>query len=417
LSDKVVIVPNGDRYSNSAKFVVMGGVTYPAKVDNGYGRRDTWGQHYDSYYFADMGEVDFTPSREALNMTTRTSEVVNEFYDATSAAFVQSYIQTQINAAKDLHEGVKVWRALKGLLSSHGVYNYKDTPLRDSIGIVKTRAFDPLTQESKDMTYNVETVKLAEKDSYLFVTNRPDGKSLSKRMKYQIRAYIEKKSLPTKEVFFGSVPDNALYSDIRKVRWSTLEKIEVVLPKVEREKREPSQGYKQMSAGQPGWNKMPIPKGKKLVGIEGPFYRQIQLASKVDSDTVFVHLGANRVDKFFRDYPNALTWEKYREQLKKTVPVISEIEFKFNALRYPAEALVKALSNNQLKEIGDDTLIALSTVDKVDLDKRMQMWYNVGKEVPHRKDYVAEKYPLASSHQISHSVIYMAVIAKKAENK
>src|SRR5690606_32517947 len=63
-NDKTLIVKaNGQR---NGHHVVMGNVAYP--YDDA-----PYGLNYSSIYFADMGAVDFTPSREALNLTPKTN--------------------------------------------------------------------------------------------------------------------------------------------------------------------------------------------------------------------------------------------------------------------------------------------------------------------------------------------------------
>jgi hypothetical protein len=416
LNDKVWIVPAADRYYSVGKFIVMGGVTYPIGGADQYGyRNDTYGQLYDTYYFADMGEIDFVPSREALNMTSRTEEVVDEVKGLSGTTLVETWTQKQINDASDLMEAVKVWRKYKTLTNRTQIYTYGDTQLRDSISMGETRMFDPTTNDPKRMNDKVYGLNLASKDNYLFVLNRPEGKVLSRRIKAQIRAYIKKKKLNTTEVLFGKVPDNELYKDIARVRWSTIEKIEVELPKLERQPR--TDGgvgkFKQMNGGSYSYYKTELPKGKQLVGVNGHFTHLVKNASVADPDTCFVLLGLNRIDKFYRDNPKAITFDAYRENAKKNVPSMTETEWKWLGLGYGSQRIIQLLNNSQLDEIGDDLLKEFKQIDSDAVEKKKQAWYNVGKEVPYRKDYIGENYPLTSYLNISHTVIYMAAIAAK----
>lgn len=76
IPDKLFIY-RGDqnRYRQDMGWVVMGNVAYPIPEDTNY-FDDRWGRKFTVVAFVDIGEVNFTPSREALMLTKRTKETL-----------------------------------------------------------------------------------------------------------------------------------------------------------------------------------------------------------------------------------------------------------------------------------------------------------------------------------------------------
>jgi len=84
LNDNITLVPNEER-----DYIVMGNVPYPVDEDHAIHRR-TWNSRFGVVARVEIGEVSFTPSREALHYTMRTEATLKrireEFHQNLQAA-------------------------------------------------------------------------------------------------------------------------------------------------------------------------------------------------------------------------------------------------------------------------------------------------------------------------------------------
>ena len=139
LNDKIILTEGRSSYSDGEYAIVMGGVTYNVTRD------ELFGQVYASNYlrpnihtstgitfFVDMGEIDFTPSREELHYTTRTraklKELVNDFNETIEQAIIGD-----INAQpkpKDVLERYMQWTKRVFDMPKDLKYKGKPVPLR-----------------------------------------------------------------------------------------------------------------------------------------------------------------------------------------------------------------------------------------------------------------------------------------------
>jgi hypothetical protein len=115
-------------------YVIMGGVSYP--VAHNHRREIVNYRRFGVVIFADMGEVNFTPSREELHYTSLTVGTLTKYYDEfTDAIFKQ--IQDDVDASKNFREAFTTatkWRNLFGTHFYNPTYKGQDIPV-DSVSL------------------------------------------------------------------------------------------------------------------------------------------------------------------------------------------------------------------------------------------------------------------------------------------
>jgi hypothetical protein len=123
LSDNILIRPV-DRYNGDAEdMIVMGNVPYPVK------RRisDDLAYTHSIVAFVDIGDVDFTPSREELHYTDATNDTIRrtrEEFETAAQGAIQRKVdecQTRPEALAALHE----WREILPRAASQQTYTFK----------------------------------------------------------------------------------------------------------------------------------------------------------------------------------------------------------------------------------------------------------------------------------------------------
>lgn len=121
-----------DRNTNGVDYVVMGGVSYPVAHNR---RRDIINyRQFGVIMFADMGEVNFTPSREELHYTNLTVKTLTKYYDEFVAA-INAQIQDEVDASSNFREAYAAamkWRNIFGTGFYSPTYKGQDIPV-DSV--------------------------------------------------------------------------------------------------------------------------------------------------------------------------------------------------------------------------------------------------------------------------------------------
>jgi hypothetical protein len=139
LNDKICLTEGRSSYSDGEYAIVMGGVTYNVS------RTELFGEQFTSNYlrpnihtstgitfFVDMGEIDFTPSREELHYTTRTraklKALVNDF-NATIDKAIADDINSQAKPSDVLERYIQ-WSKRVYDMPRDLTYKGKKIPMR-----------------------------------------------------------------------------------------------------------------------------------------------------------------------------------------------------------------------------------------------------------------------------------------------
>lgn len=163
LDPDVIVTKN-----NEHDYVVMGNIPYPVVLNT-----DILGHGFHIVARVEIGEVDFTPSRESLHMTARTKEVV-----AMIQGFVRdrvdTHIQEQIDAAPTRWDALKVAKEWEYVTRNRYARSatYRGIPVPRTIPIVgqEWRSGYSRTKASKTTYMNPETLA---RDTTIVVLDHP----------------------------------------------------------------------------------------------------------------------------------------------------------------------------------------------------------------------------------------------------
>lgn len=132
LTDDMVLVPNLEN-----DYVIMGNVAYPVDSDHEIHRR-TWQSRFGVVARVEIGEVSFTPSREALQYTIRTVNTLKKVKERFSQN-LNSAAQRDIDACENHELAVKAlvdWsKILHGGLRQSTTLNYKGESIPVQVSI------------------------------------------------------------------------------------------------------------------------------------------------------------------------------------------------------------------------------------------------------------------------------------------
>jgi hypothetical protein len=282
-------------------YLVMGNVPYPIP----YGHNITNLRNSYAVVTVPIGEVDFTPSREALQMTARTKEILSDARDWIKN-YVARAVQDELDAATDAPTALGVaqkWRSI--LPTGHSmVMRFQGAQI--------PAIFEAWGKEVQSWTLRYDkaakvrgAVRVDEAQKSVFILNyRQQGVPAAN--KEEIESYLTENHPTVKKVFLSRTDwVGEWISDDQKVDWQD---VKPKRQKSVRLKREPAsydvvtrQGpsvVQKIDTTQPiYW----VPKTQLASTNCGPSGLMTLVA---DKGTVVI-LGLNRITKFQRDYPTA----------------------------------------------------------------------------------------------------------------
>jgi hypothetical protein len=306
-----------------SNYVVMGNVAYPFEGDfitgmsPGYYRNNDWSV----VAFVGIGEVNFTPSREALQETAKTKATLADLSQRIKKERDAS-VMRQINEAKTSWEALEV--ALKGAevgfkLSAASTWNdisfphsFKHADDRKMIYYGKRRSYYARRNWSAE-----RTIGLAEGAKANWIINYDGSLSeLSSYRKQKLELWIVEKGLDSTAHFIicDELPDADWINPDKVYDWEEVKKQKVVRENIKRRDGRVSGSYS-------GWvhtvwnNSLlatSIDTKKPIFFVEGrasnaswdtPATARVLI--EMFPDSTIVVLGSNRVNKFKRDFPTA----------------------------------------------------------------------------------------------------------------
>lgn len=407
------IVPNPDGFHT---FIVMGGVAYPIKNED---RR--YYDRFDVYHFADMGAVEFVPSREALNFTPRTKEYVEDVLSDTSATEVTGQVQRFIDTAKTLDEAYEKVKEFQWVSSYNPVYTWDNMRLETRHGFGnKTKAWN----KDGEGVYQWEgtyAIDLSAAESYAFC-KKPEGSSFSFKNKAQMRQLLAKKKYEgVTHIIFGERPENSFLAvKCKQIPWSKV--IAEDVPKAKRQRGagvvKPKPEYPLLrwysDGGGTSWvttSYQVIDDSKELIYTTHKHNSVMSNYINDNHNAVIAYVEPRRLDKFNREYPNAKTWKSVHDELASKLPEPTKAEmYRMYQDRFSwrkdgrVDWLIKeGYADSMVKEIH--------AVKPETLAKKKQMWDNVGKTFPTvNYDYVDKHWPLLNLDHKEHSRLYCEAV-------
>ena len=390
VSNALTVVPDG----LSEDYVVMGNIGYG--VGNRLSHRLPYG--YNVVADVTMGDVNFTPNREALHYTPRTEKTIERIVSEVSEG-VQTAAQREIDKAEDHHAAMMAsqhWNRL----TRNSRFTYKGEVIPSSFDKVEGFKYNLSAHRYATSSFrnyiDINTVNKA-----LQVTGF-ENESVSATVRKKVRHYIQENDLNVSHVLFTKERIGDKWTEgLPSVNYSIIKAIRFKKAKGNGATAgEPIPFYVNGTRDKadidqiPGTDKVVFSSAQELSGSQ---------MSTLLPGTTLVELNRNRWDKFVRENTGTKTID---EALKEALT-------KIEASLTPREHMeisgtvrrVGSLKNLTASEIKDPELRALveSFNEGVDKErmvrynqvKRSLSWLEIYTERPEGDvDAILKKYPL-----------------------
>lgn len=404
LTDDLLVSKDLDK-----SYIVMGNVPYPMPSEYTIQNNN----YYRAAAFVDIGTVHFTPSREALQMTTKTKQTLDTVRTRIAAERDKAF-QREIDTCSTKAEALAKYYELSRLgFQKNAEYRGKSMPVKltgkmNAASGMNETIFLKLDRfgyrGKKGSRYG--SIHLTQETETFWVTNFPsDHMSPHKRIKMDI--LLTERGLSDKRYFImiadSVVPEPEWIQKDRIIDWNDIDAI--VVPKdkqIQRRDGRPSGSYE---AHVNGLNtktllakdidtKNPIfwARGNHYSGGKG----QAILKQEFPNAT-FVFLPSNRIEKFKRDFPSAENIEKAAENLAKNwlKSLTPDQMFAMNLSSARSLGFYQSLEVSKVNDPELKKRITLSQIPSVSsLMAKLDLFRYYGAILPDFTDTVATKYPL-----------------------
>lgn len=367
LSDHIGIYPDRGYYTKD--MVVMGNVAYPI---NEYTYDDAL-HNYQVIYYVDMGEVQFTPSREELQTTTKTIETLKKYRELLVEQMVPK-IQAEVDACTSYTQAYhKAQSNMSSVFSGTlvgrvGALTYKGEPVPEDL----KNSF-----EMKSIRWNMEgsksvksqgTIVSPTADS-LYIKNY-DPSRFTKVHAAKLDAYLEQEKIDLDRPNTGRIIIRCDDEDLLKwydecviIDWKDVAPIKVSLPVTSQEKKEKK--WEGMGGGQEYGKHIPDITKKiyfcSKSHLSGRNFYSGRLKEFVDDDTQLFMVTDSERPKFKKKYPTAkhLT-DWYGDKINELLSELTDEEFKAVAAprfdhRYSRYVFVNDIVDPELVSALDGT--------------------------------------------------------------
>lgn len=427
LTDEITLVAGMDR-----DYIIMGNVAYPVDEEHQIHRR-TWQSQFGVIARVEIGEVSFTPSREALQYTLRTEKTLKEIKE-TFSQNLRSAAQRDIDAAESHPDAVKAlteWtRILHGGLRQNHSFEYRGVEIpvqvrlkggmnfrmhysRGAVDETRYEVIDALSD--RVVIYNYTNVDIKSHNREKIRTwhgqqdDLPNGKSI-----------LVVEELP--DVFGLWVSKDHCYD------WEEVKKAKAVRQKAVR--NEPTydmfspSGFRTQTMSDIDDEAIKaMISASQLKEFDDKFLR---LVREEFDDIYVVRLAPNRWDKLKREKPNVKTLrEVVAERYKEVVDSLTEADKMYMMLDYNSRYILPHMDSSKVE---DPELAAMIEASKALNESDTLKRYKRVRQILVQFHYVAdldlgdmykpfERYPLLSSlsryAEYEHAVYYVNAVYEK----
>lgn len=332
-TDLAEVTPNifikpSPRYGSQDKdYIIMGGIGYPTeKLVPSRDRYDKRG--FSVFAHVAIGDVAFTPSREELHYTQKTTEAIDRLTQEFREN-IGKVITTDISNSADRQEAYKAYVKWAGLVGSSNIkvpakYKGEDIPIKlhGQGASYDGSRYDNTGQNSKtvefaDITLNVNSFYENAYYRPFFVVNLPDDKYTT-YTKGKVRAYCELHAHHASRAIFTN--DKSLYES----PWLPEDIVALDWAEVKKATRPPSQKratHKQFPAfNGRDWRNADIDTAKTTVYYVPSLYTSGmnfgRLHSIYNDSVQFFKITTNRENRFKKLFPNATPLADFAKQEK-----------------------------------------------------------------------------------------------------
>jgi len=398
LSGKGVIKLSDDLYlsrSDTHK-IVMGNVAY-SHVDRGRGSDHVFNNldsssYYSSWsviYFAKMGEVNFTPSRESLHMTNLTKRTLDRVV-AQADALSLSAIQNLISSAESFGDAWFLLNQWRGIFKQKSITDSKFT-YRGSIvpQVVNFDGLELFLDKRGNRHHQKRTSVTHTSVGGLFITGLSQTDAA---IRDRIALYIENQGIEPNGIFItkDDVTDPFL-SECKIVSWDALKAATPYSKSPSRKNPNliPNQYNAYVINGKSGIQRQDVPNEGNTVWISTADFLSLagyhrgsldeqrdhslsRLRSMLPSHN-FVIVNANQIDKFVRNYPNV---PNYLPEIRKVATVIIAHRTKHDVLYSRLDALaMRDMAKWDETKVNDPDVRTLIADCRAALDSKWQSFY------------------------------------------
>ncbi len=335
ISDKIGIIPDRSYYVKD--MVVMGNVAYPI---NDYKLDDAL-HNYQVIYYVDMGEIQFTPSREELQTTPKTIETLKKYRELLVEQMVPR-MQAQVDACTSYSSAYhkaqnNMSSVFSGTLTGRiGALTYKGESIPEDLNDnFDMKAIRWNMQGSKSVKSHACNVTPT--DDTLYIKNY-DLSRFSKVHAAKLDAYLEQENITLDRPNHGKIITRCEDEDLFKwyddgviIDWKDVAPIKVSLPVTSQEKKEKK--WEGAGGGQVYGKHIPDITKKiyfcSKSHLSGRNFYSGRLDEYIDDDTQLFMVTDSERSKFIKKYPTAKhlsSW--YGDRVEELIAELTDEEFK-----------------------------------------------------------------------------------------
>jgi hypothetical protein len=330
ISEKILIRSNLDYNSRGKHKLVMGNVSYNLSHDELYGgdrysnSRVDINITYDSaiVFFVDMGEVDFTPSREELHYTAKTKsllrKLVENFNNDLSIAIIKD-IQGQPTHA-DAVARFFSWDSQVNSMPDPITFQGDTMPLNLNFDeFYRISSWSNNMHERKIKRVKLKSIILD--DTAFIVTGKPTDQDITTGQKAKLRVWAnDTQGVSNPEFYFAEKDEYTPWTNsIKHVKWQVILDTKIKRQKIESQK---NKYYRLGQYGQEDIDAANISSNSTLLWAnigdipKDRMYSVWQWAHRHDCEIIIV--AKNKQKSFFANFPAARVYTDWaRDKIKK----------------------------------------------------------------------------------------------------
>lgn len=416
ITPKLCLIIHVGRYDYEHT-IVMGNVPYPVEPSAARDAGWSWPYGYSLIAFVDIGDVQFTPSREALQMTRHTKATLTRVNQEAQAALAAS-LTGQIARAATPAEAIELARQARALGIKQGLtYQGRDVP--DALTRQSTNGqrqvvylIAPVTAGYRARKTGARVSTCPLRDDVLYFEGF-EGVEFTPTKRAKFELYQTQNELPVAQTLVFcerfTAEERFWIPKERLLQWQPVNDLK--LPKKVNadgtKSARPRGSYNGTAPGQ-GWYATieadKIDTSKPVLWLQGNVYEGMNRAEikrglvDTDDDLTIICLPANRVEKFKRDFPEAVHIQDYaREKARewfKNIPAdhLEAARFQKGGVAYTRLRALDAERVND-PELAKAIRLAQFQVPTVVLNRLTEWAHWIG-ETAATPDHPADKYPL-----------------------
>jgi hypothetical protein len=215
VTDKIYLDLEYNYYGKDV--IVMSGVPYPLP--------ERMSQFYQVVYFADNGEIDFTPSRESLELTERTRGVITNLKAEVNRLIAKQF-QDKVDAFDNIRDAVMLFANNGSLLNTLSVplaYKGYAWPQRYSLGYYHNN----MIRYSGDTATKVDSIGIDDANRNKFNVVISDVKRLSPTMKEKLDFYAGEHNLDNQWIIADNYLNSYWLSELNYVDWEDIKVVKL----------------------------------------------------------------------------------------------------------------------------------------------------------------------------------------------